>query len=279
MALYQCKECTGLVSDQAKACPKCGAKIPKGSAIFNIVMILLIGWILLSLWGNYSRINDTAPSDSKQFEAKNDTVTATPLITTSKELAEIYSQNEARADAAFKNKHLRVTGKIIALTKDFKNDTIITLGGQNGVFGVNATILDSEEQKAMTLDKGQVATVECIGRGEVISIPMLDNCLILETSARDLLSIAEAGDSAAQNELGNLYYNGQRGVTTNHEQAFNWYKKAAHQGLAKAQFNLATMYYEGEGVSKNEEEAVKWFRKAANQGVTDPGYKLIRSSN
>ena len=29
MALLECKDCSNLVSDSAKACPQCGAKIPK----------------------------------------------------------------------------------------------------------------------------------------------------------------------------------------------------------------------------------------------------------
>ena len=29
MALFECKDCSNLISDNAKACPQCGAKIPK----------------------------------------------------------------------------------------------------------------------------------------------------------------------------------------------------------------------------------------------------------
>lgn len=45
-----------------------------------------------------------------------------------------------------------------------------------------------------------------------------------------------------------------------------WYRRAADQGYANAQFSLGVMYAEGRGVSKNDEEAVKWFRRAAAQG-------------
>ena len=43
-------------------------------------------------------------------------------------------------------------------------------------------------------------------------------------------------------------------------------KKAAEQGVAKAQYNLALCYAKGNGVAKDKAEAVKWFRKAAEQG-------------
>ena len=48
--------------------------------------------------------------------------------------------------------------------------------------------------------------------------------------------------------------------------AVKWYRKAAEQGSAKAQYNLGVMYAEGTGVLKNDAKAVKWYRKAADQG-------------
>ena len=47
-----------------------------------------------------------------------------------------------------------------------------------------------------------------------------------------------------------------------------WYRKAAEQGDAKAQFNLALRYYKGEGVTQDYAEAAKWYRKAAEQTVS-----------
>jgi len=41
------------------------------------------------------------------------------------------------------------------------------------------------------------------------------------------------------------------GVPQNYGEALKWYKKAAEQGLAFAQLNLAAMYKKGEGVLKN----------------------------
>ena len=44
------------------------------------------------------------------------------------------------------------------------------------------------------------------------------------------------------------------------------YAPLAHQGDAEAQFQLASMYDEGEGVIEDEQEALKWYRLAAEQG-------------
>ena len=62
-----------------------------------------------------------------------------------------------------------------------------------------------------------------------------------------------------------MYANGQ-GVVKDYVEAVKWYRKAADQGYAAAQFNLGVTYSDGRGVVKNEVEAVKWYRKAADQG-------------
>ena len=58
--------------------------------------------------------------------------------------------------------------------------------------------------------------------------------------------------------LGNAYINGQ-GVTQNFEEAVKWYRQAATQGDAQAQYNLGNAYINGQGVTQNFEEAVQWW--------------------
>jgi len=53
-----------------------------------------------------------------------------------------------------------------------------------------------------------------------------------------------------------------------------WLRKAAEQGFADAQYNLAASYECGCGVSKNIEEAAKWYRQAAKQGNSEAWKKL-----
>lgn len=68
---------------------------------------------------------------------------------------------------------------------------------------------------------------------------------------------------------GKEYFNNK-----NYTEAVKWYRKAAEQGLADAQFSLGDCYLEGEGVTQNMTEAVKWFRKAAEQGLADAQFAL-----
>ena len=75
---------------------------------------------------------------------------------------------------------------------------------------------------------------------------------------------ANQGLAAAQNDLGECYYNGN-GVTTDYGEAVKWYRLAADQGYADAQSHLGDCYYQGNGVTQDYDEAVKWYRLAAEQ--------------
>ncbi|MCL2102851.1 MAG: sel1 repeat family protein [Syntrophorhabdaceae bacterium] len=62
-----------------------------------------------------------------------------------------------------------------------------------------------------------------------------------------------------------MYYSG-RGVAQNYVEAVKWYRLAAEQGNAKAQYNLGAAYVNGHGVAQDYTEAEKWLRLAAEQG-------------
>ena len=64
-----------------------------------------------------------------------------------------------------------------------------------------------------------------------------------------------------------MYENG-RGVSRDYAKALTFYRKAADQGLASAEYNLGLMFDKGRGVQQDYAEAVRWYRKSANQGNT-----------
>ena len=85
---------------------------------------------------------------------------------------------------------------------------------------------------------------------------------------------AEAGDAESEMELGRRYHKGE-GVAKDPVEAVKWYRKAAEQNFAPAQYNLGLCYEQGVAKDEREElfpvfggepiEAVKWYRKAAEQ--------------
>jgi len=81
----------------------------------------------------------------------------------------------------------------------------------------------------------------------------------MREEATALKVLAVKGDSEAQNELGDTYQGG-RGPEIDRIEAAKWWRKAAEQGHADAQYSLGGM----RGVSNA--ESAKWYRKAAEQG-------------
>ena len=78
---------------------------------------------------------------------------------------------------------------------------------------------------------------------------------------------AEQGHAEAQYALAGL-------CGYDYETAAVWYEKAAEQGLAKAQYKIARYYYMGSGVTQDFEKAVEWFLKSAEQGYGYAKYDL-----
>lgn len=82
-----------------------------------------------------------------------------------------------------------------------------------------------------------------------------------------LLAKANAGDAAAQVQVGECYERGQN-VERDGKQAAEWYRKAADQKSASGELHLAELYRDGDGKSfpHDMEQAAAWYRKAADQG-------------
>ena len=96
----------------------------------------------------------------------------------------------------------------------------------------------------------------------------------------EVRSQAESGNPHAQDVLAAAYEGGLGGLTQDCAQAASWYRKAADQGDADAQYNLGLLYVNGQGVPQDYAQAVSWFRKAADQGDADAQFNLgLRYAN
>ena len=74
---------------------------------------------------------------------------------------------------------------------------------------------------------------------------------------------AMQGDAEAEFWLGAGYERGLFG-TVDYREALKWLRKSAAQGLPDAQYCLGDMYDAGEGVPESDEMAARWYRKAAD---------------
>jgi uncharacterized protein len=86
------------------------------------------------------------------------------------------------------------------------------------------------------------------------------------SSTGSIQSKALAGDAAAQEKLGEMYYLGS-GITQDTGEALKWFRLAADQGVAEAFSNIGAIYMSGDGVAPNLEEGIKFTRLAAERGV------------
>ena len=77
---------------------------------------------------------------------------------------------------------------------------------------------------------------------------------------------ADQGYADAECNLAIMIEQGRGGLPQDAALAVEWYRKAASQGHAVAQGNLGVAYQCGKGVPQSDVEAVKWFRKSAEQG-------------
>jgi TPR repeat protein len=83
-----------------------------------------------------------------------------------------------------------------------------------------------------------------------------------------LLRAAEQGHAPAQLDLAMLYEKGEV-VEEDYATAVRWYGMAAEQGSAEAQYELGCAYENGWGVEQDITKAIRWYVMAAKQGHAD----------
>lgn len=65
-------------------------------------------------------------------------------------------------------------------------------------------------------------------------------------------------------------------MTQDYDKAFEWYTKAADQGLDVAQLNIGDLYENGYGVPQDYDKAFEWYKKAAEQGNQEASNRIGR---
>lgn len=149
---------------------------------------------------------------------------------------------------------------------------------------VSAYVIYAEDSALIDLSAGQDQQMASIKKMNVLNQFIIDaiyrtdkttpeNHKNTEVSDRKLIYISEDQikddselDAPAQLSIGHGFYYGDR-FPANHAVAVEWYRRAAEQGNAEAQYFLGLLNFRGEGVPQNDAEAAKWFTKAAEQGL------------
>jgi len=96
-----------------------------------------------------------------------------------------------------------------------------------------------------------------------------------DASAMRWMQIANGSSGDNEDDLGWMPIEGY-GVATDYTKAAYWYRLAADQGHAEAQFDLARLYARGKGVPLDQTEAFKLYLKSAMQGYAPAAARLGR---
>ncbi len=86
-----------------------------------------------------------------------------------------------------------------------------------------------------------------------------------EVALKDFVTLAAQGMAKAQYNIAIMYYDGVV-FPQDFAQAARWYELAAIQNIIAAQFNLGAMYHQGIGVAQDYAQALTLYQKAAQQG-------------
>jgi len=143
---------------------------------------------------------------------------------------------------------------------------------------------DTTKSKRNRRDSGSEETV--VEACEIINVDSLrkkynvDPYKNISRYRQTLLQAAIKGDFASQFEVGKWFETHYGGATdlSNAYKALApvWYKKAASQNHAEAQYALGHCYEVGFGVIESDNIAIKWYRKAANNGCTQAQNRLAK---
>jgi len=140
--------------------------------------------------------------------------------------------------------------------------------------GANSGILDNDliDYYQLLADKGDVQAQ--VGLGQLHFQGGRGIPLDHAKALQYFQQAANAGNGVAMAFLGKMYLEGSDQVQANNETAFKYFKKAADLGNPMGQSGLGVMYLEGKGVQKDTMKAFNYFSKAAEMGWVDGQLQL-----
>ena len=153
--------------------------------VFIILGVMFVIGLIGAMFGDGGNNSSNQTSNTTTSAAPTEESVSSPapaeevIKVRARDLAAAYDDNEAAADAKYKDKLLEVSGVIASIDKGMLDETNVMLQGKNEFLHVAATLEKSEEQKAINLHKRQTITLRCIGNSEVAGMPMLKDCTIL----------------------------------------------------------------------------------------------------
>ncbi len=157
--------------------------------------------------------------------------------------------------------------------------------------GRDLEMTETTPAPAATAKNGSYNPLEKIGAKAYQQDPQVSNLVAKEKGTQSLTTRIKLDSSLpapiqkleaqalqnmpeAQHDLAAIYTAGRGGVTQNFERAALWFREAADNKIANADYNLGVLYHQGLGVERDLDRALYWYREAAKLGHPEAQYNL-----
>lgn len=129
--------------------------------------------LFLAVMFEDNNLSTSTANDNSVVEVQEPTID-----TTSVNMFNAYNRNEMAADQEYRGRKIRVTGIVSSISSTYDNTAQVSLETENQFMSVKTSGDRKFDAKAARLYKGQSIRMTCIGAGEVMGMPVLDNCVI-----------------------------------------------------------------------------------------------------
>lgn len=140
--------------------------------------------------------------------------------------------------------------------------------------GLSSAIFDNDLLEYYQLLAGKGDVQAQVGLGQLHYQGGRGIALDHQKALQYFTQAANAGNAVAMAFLGKIYLEGSENIKADNETAFKYFKKAADLGNPVGQSGLGIMYLQGKGVPKDTTKALSYFTKSADQGWVDGQLQL-----
>ena len=198
------------MSEDAPTCPKCGKPnsslatgLSAGLTIGIVFIPIIFAWFTLRkgvstkarvvsfLWmliviGAAGGSQPEKPAKRSALPATSSKVESLETTTSSKiktlqvtpsALFRAYEDNEIRADNTYKNRYVKMTGRIDDIGKDLLGNIYVTIVASD-FFGIQVLFNDEDSSEVANLSKGETITVVCKVQGLMANVLCKDAVLM-----------------------------------------------------------------------------------------------------
>jgi hypothetical protein len=177
----QCAKCGKLVSKTAYACRRCGKRqrMRPRTILLALSACLIAGMFAVATAGalapRASEATYTVHGGTPQ------TAPAGPIATVEVDASALwlaYSRGSWEADRQFKDRPMLVTGMVRSVDRDYEGRMVVRFNTGDALETVNARMALRNDPAALSIVKGQRASLACIGKGALIGAPLLGDCAV-----------------------------------------------------------------------------------------------------